>query len=590
MITCWSRGHAYQGQAYAGEVAEALFLSAPFSVNRYMHNPIDDRDRAASAVLISAIESSENPDVELMQSLLEAVGDDPHLRPALNVLPYIIDQGWDAQTAVQELQDDDQMIEALLASIELGNSKQAERAESHLSQKADGDVNEMNLRKGRADRFESLEGASATELYATIVYGGRDARESTIKPLFSMLENGIRTSDQTPVEFLDSVDGVGFHEFATLAALHGRFDNFLRLARTAEDKQAITDRLMTFSTDQGAEQVTALSQMILFGKDASVRRLLVDGLADTYADSEKMANPETAAAVTLLSATLGEEATWIEEGDRVEFEKKEFLSSAELVNDRGETIEVQHFYSDLDGEYSYESFLKQFLGSDWKIQEIPSLADATSGGSEEVYMAAGWGIVDHGTFVEVTSTGDGNKMVFYANKPSAAFGEKEGSRFEAWQEAGSPLGMDDVQVHMEANDRSPHIEVHRGHSYWFGNTLDQLSLDTKLVFNGSCGGADEVDDILEKAPGAQVVYNSDEGWAIINDAMLSEINERVVSGGDIVWEDVRMGAEDRLERHQKSGSSRPDLMSKYMSYVYPDQQLGQAANIGSLYEDMIAVL
>ncbi len=208
-----------------------------------------------------------------------------------------------------------------------------------------------------------------------------------------------------------------------------------------------------------------------------------------------------------------------------------WIPSNELFDGKWRNVQQYFFYNDRDGKGSYESFIRNYRGN-----------------SE-------WNITDEWSFVIIVSKAkNGKSITIYANKP-----ENDGSEKE------KPNGFDAIRQNMDS--LKPPLEsivvVHRWHSYHAQKTIDRIPPTAKMVFLGSCGGFQDIGKILGKSGSAHIIATKWIGTMTVNDPLFKAINEQILSGKDIVWEDVWNKIAPRLKNNKD-----------FWNYVRPDQNLG----------------
>ena len=88
---------------------------------------------------------------------------------------------------------------------------------------------------------------------------------------------------------------------------------------------------------------------------------------------------------------------------------------------------------------------------------------------------------------------------------------------------------------LDKNNIVPTVTINRGHSYNAPYTIEQMSMASKIVFMGSCGGYRMIHDILEKAPDAHIIGTKQIADAPVNNPFLRLIMEKLRLGSNIDW-------------------------------------------------------
>ncbi|MFB1013871.1 MAG: hypothetical protein QMC68_08970, partial [Bacteroidia bacterium] len=190
----------------------------------------------------------------------------------------------------------------------------------------------------------------------------------------------------------------------------------------------------------------------------------------------------------------------------------------------GKNVQQHFFFDDPDGKASYNHFLGTFRNGNWSI-------------------------LDRGTYIIVKSK-SGMDVEIYANKPTSEF-----------------AGQDAIKAHFEETSRWPDVVVHRGHSYFASAAIESLTPNAEIVFLGSCGGYNNIAQVLKYSPDAQIISSKQIGTMLVNDRLCLELNEVIRKGQDIVWDDLW----DTLDKKFAAGSAADN---RFQDYIPPHKNLG----------------
>jgi hypothetical protein len=190
----------------------------------------------------------------------------------------------------------------------------------------------------------------------------------------------------------------------------------------------------------------------------------------------------------------------------------------------GKNIQQHFFFDDPDGKASYAHFLGTFRNGKWEIR-------------------------DKGTYVLVKSR-TGMAVEIYANKPTSEY-----------------AGQDAIKAHFSATGRWPDVVVHRGHSYFVSAAIESLTPNAEIVFLGSCGGYNNISQVLKYSPNAQIISSKQIGTMLVNDKLCLELNEVIRRGENIIWDNLWL----TLNKRFAAGST---ANSRFQDYIPPHKNLG----------------
>jgi hypothetical protein len=195
------------------------------------------------------------------------------------------------------------------------------------------------------------------------------------------------------------------------------------------------------------------------------------------------------------------------------------------------------FFGDDDGKTSYSSFLSNFSdASQWSIEKNPSWVKISS---KKKYP-----------------------MSIYANVPLNNDG---GLDIKA---------QDELIQYLKDQQVEPRMLILRGHSYHLTNSYKYFTPSIKLGLLGSCGGYNEIKDILEKSAQAQVISTKQVGSKQVNDPMLKLINNKLLDEQDLDWVEIWADLDKQFKGNKQ-------LYDYFKEYVPPYKNI--ALLVTSLY-------
>ncbi len=204
-----------------------------------------------------------------------------------------------------------------------------------------------------------------------------------------------------------------------------------------------------------------------------------------------------------------------------------------LTDDSGRVIQQVFFYGDedKDGQNSFINFMGMFRNkAEWKIEDKPEWVTIRSAKGKPVYIYA-------------------NKPLY---KPEEDLDEKAQLK---------------LIEYLEKKNLQPTVVVHRGHSYHLPYTLKKLAPSARIVVLGSCGGYNNLNEVLTICRDAHIISSKQVGTKSVNEPILEAINANLVAGKNIDW--INMW-KDLGGRFKNDAGAR----EKFNDYIPPYKNLG----------------
>jgi hypothetical protein len=395
------------------------------------------------------------------------------------------------------------------------------------------EINGLHAAEDENVRFRRLDGLTPQELYYLIVLGEDEIYTSSYlgvyKRIFQRMPSGAGDS------LLMSVNGDYFRKFIKMAAGYNTLNDFLGRMSKENANTLMKAFIIGLERTSGLEDAVdvadsyssimdknpALASLVLQEVNWNHKRNISDnnqrGTVIYYLLKTLFESNDSTKKID-LSATLGIPPVYT-------------VDYKSLCDDSGRVVQQVFFYGDedKDGQLSYANFMGMFRGkADWKVAENPD-------------------------WVTITST-KGKPVMIFANKPL--------------------YGADDPDARAQAklNDYlyerklKPTVVIHRGHSYHLKYTLNQLATSAKIVVLGSCGGYNNLNDVLTISEDAHIISSKQVGTKTVNEPILQAINSTVLSGKNIDWISLWR---DLGERFQHEAAKE-----KFDDYIPPYKNLG----------------
>lgn len=396
------------------------------------------------------------------------------------------------------------------------------------------EINGLHAVEDENVRFRKLDGLTPQELYYLIVLGEDEIYTSSYlgvyKRIFQRMPNGGGDT------LLMSVNADYFRKFIKMAAGYNTLNDFLSRMTKDNANTLIKAFVIGLERTNGLEDAVdvADSYSSIMDKNPSLAGLVLQEVDLNYKKNVSANNKRGIVIYNLLK-------TLFESTDST---KKIDLSAALgippvytvdykiLCDDSGRVIQQVFFYGDddKDGQNSYANFMGMFRGKpDWKIAEN-----------------ADW--------VTITSA-KGKPVMIFANKP--LYGPDD-------PDARAQAKLND---YLQERKLKPTIVIHRGHSYHLKYTLNQLATSAKIVVLGSCGGYNNLNDVLTISEDAHIISSKQVGTKAVNEPILQAINTTVVGGRNVDW--IGMWR-DLGGRFQNDAAAK----EKFDDYIPPYKNLG----------------
>lgn len=396
------------------------------------------------------------------------------------------------------------------------------------------EINALHSVENEAVRFKRLEGLTPQELYYLVVMGEDEIYTSSYLNVYKRIFQRMPTPRSDSL-FM-SVNGDYFRKFLKMAAGYNTLNDFLGKM----DKENATTTMKAFviklENTNGLEEAVdvADSYSSIMDKNPSLAKYILDEVKWNYTRNEQAENKRGMVIYNLLK-TLFESADTLNTKKDLSAElgipsiySKDYKT---LQDSSGRVIQQVFFYGDedKDGQLSFENFMGMFRGkSEWKITQNEN-------------------------WVNISST-RGKPVIIFANKPLLGPDDPDARAQEKLGE------------YMALNKYRPSIVIHRGHSYHLQYTLRQLAPSARIVVLGSCGGYNNLNDVLSICQEAHIISSKQVGTKTVNEPILQAINNNLVAGRNIDW--INMWRE--LSGRFTDSASK----EKFDDYIPPYKNLG----------------
>jgi len=398
-------------------------------------------------------------------------------------------------------------------------------------------VNEINGLHDKPDpvRFKCLEPLTPQELYYLCVVSEDVIYTSSylgvFKRIFEKMKNPRGDS------LIMSVKADYFRKFIKMSAAYNTLDTLLK-SMPAENSASLMKAFIiglekttsSASVEDAVDVADSYSSIV--EKNTRLAQFMVDEVNWNYERCRKI-NDRNGMVVYRLEKTLFESA---DSTKKVDLSKELGIPPVysvdyeSLAPDSGRVVQQVFFYGDedKDGQNSYANFRALFAGKpEWKLSENEYWLTIKSTKGKPVWIFA-------------------NKPLYGPDDPDAKAQEK-------------------LNAYLESQHLHPTIFIHRGHSYHVKYSLLQIQPSARIVILGSCGGYNNLNEVLTISADAHIISSKQVGTKTVNEPILREMNSVLLSGRNIewlpMWKDLSK---------QFSGDAR----DKFEDYIPPYKNLG----------------
>ncbi len=264
--------------------------------------------------------------------------------------------------------------------------------------------------------------------------------------------------------------------------------------------------------------------------DKSIQQLVLSEVQQNLAEANLAGNHRAQNIYSILNTLFlsMDSANHIDVSKELSIRPVYFMTNNTLKDTTGKIIVQQFFYGDKDGQNVFNAFVRSYSNANWKMTSSPY-------------------------WVTFTST-RGLPISIYSNRP---LDEEQGLDDKA-QAA--------LTDYLLEHDLRPSVVLHRGHSYYLNNTINQMPSSAQVILLGSCGGYQSLNQILKICPEAHIISSKQTGSGLINLPLINGIMDNLRQGKDLNWPVMWQAFSKEF-----GGGDRKELFD---DYVPPYKNLG----------------
>lgn len=421
------------------------------------------------------------------------------------------------------------------------------------------EINALHTVENPAIRFKILDPLTPSELYYLVVLSEDEIYTSSYLGVYDRIFQRMKAPYGDSL--LMEVHGDYFRKFIKMAAAYNKLEHFLGTM----DKQnagTIMKSFVIHLENAGEEEAVdvADSYSSIVEKSPALARYILGEVKWNYEKNVADGNKKGIIIYNLLR-TLFESADTTNKIDvsaALGIPPIYTVDHSSLTDDSGRVIQQVFFYGDKDkdGQNSYEDFMSLFRArpgrpygrTNTEPKGKPDPRTKPDNTRPE------WKIVDNPQWTSISSL-RGKPVLIFANKPLLGDDDPDTKAQEA-------LGK-----YLEAHDLRPTIVIHRGHSYHVRSTIEQMPATAHIVVLGSCGGYNNLSEVLKISEDAHIISSKQVGTKTVNEPILQAINNTLVAGKDIEWLPMWRELEARFQND-------PAGKEKFDDYIPPYKNLG----------------
>lgn len=390
------------------------------------------------------------------------------------------------------------------------------------------EINALHDESNAAIRFKKIDSLNSQELYYLAVLGEEEIYTSSfVAGVYPRIFARLKQPDADSL--LKSLSYDFYRKFLKMSAAYNTLDDFLKRMNKSSAEKLMRNFVNGLEKTGSLEDAVDVADSYASIYNKQIRRLVLTQVQQNLRNSRMQKDKRgeviynllntifisaDSSGKTNLSASLGINTVYN-------------MPLNELKNEEGRIIIQQYAYGDKDAESYFGAFLARFSNSNWKIIRKPY-------------------------WVEISSV-RGTPVTIYANLPL-----DETKDLDA-------LAQDSLNYYLETNGLAPTMVIHRGHSYYLQQTIDQLVPSAKVVLLGSCGGYQKLNLVLDICPAAHIISSKQVAAGVLNQALIDAITEQIRLNKDLVWEDIWQKLQSRVTGGYKE---------KFEDYIPPHKNLG----------------
>ena len=393
-------------------------------------------------------------------------------------------------------------------------------------------INQLNARHelNSSERFKLIASFNSEEIFHLIVSGENSLYTSSYNGLYDrMIE---RAAGKRGDSILVKVCHHQFRKFLKMAAAYNKLDAFLATMPDSTAFSLIQKFAGGLSSAEDIGDAVDVADAYASINNIHLKLLVRNEVVVGLKESKKSRDKQGELIYSLLNDLFDSSKNLQKVLDSTYHIKNVFnVEYADVADISGKVVEQVFFYGDDDGKASFQNFMAGFQDK------------------------VAWKIVQKEYWVEIRSL-IGKSIWIFANLPLSSRTDPE--KYSKAQNF--------LKRYLDSLKIAPAVLVHRGHSYYLKQTINQCPSNARIILVGSCGGYQLLSTMLDKCINAHIISTKEVGTQSINDPILLMLNESLRNGTDINWTDFWSTLEDQFSK----GTDK----LRFDNYIPPHKNLG----------------
>jgi hypothetical protein len=390
------------------------------------------------------------------------------------------------------------------------------------------DINALHELKDLKVRFRKLDSLNAQELYYLAVMGEAEMYTSSfVSGVYPRIFQNMQKPNADSL--LLSVNDDYFKKFIKISATYNTLDDLLKKMDSVASEKRMRSFVDGLDHSKSLEDAVDVADSYASIHQPALRSLILQEVQKELTRNTNAVNSRGIKMYQLLQDIFlsMDTANHIDLTAKLGIPPVYSMPLKRLQDSSGRVVMQQFFYGDKDGTNIFSAFVAGFQNGKWKIVMKPE-------------------------WVEISSK-NGVPIIIFANRPLDATKDLD------------EQAQNNLISYLKAQNLTATVVIHRGHSYHLRSTIDKLAASAQLIILGSCGGYQNLNEVLGICPDAHIISTKQVGTGVINKGLINEISEKLRLQQDLNWPELWIDLSKQIT---------PNLKETFEDYVPPHKNLG----------------